>query len=409
MSKWEVQICKLDQLGTVSRGRSRHRPRNDQSLYGGEYPFIQTGDVKSANFYINKYSQTYNEKGLAQSKLWKKGTLCITIAANIAETAILAIDACFPDSIVGFTPFKDKSDVRYVKYCFDTYKKEMQAMSLGATQDNFSVEKMLKVKFVVPQLPTQQKIADILSTYDDLIENNNRRIELLEKAAENLYKEWFVRFRFPDYKKTKFENGLPKGWTVEKLGNVVDVTSSKRVYLSDYVEVGVPFYRSKEIIQLSNGQALSEILYISQGKYLEFKNRFGVPQKNDILLTSVGTIGIPMLVRDDNPFYFKDGNLTWIKSSLNVELAVYLYSWIKSDFGKQQLLSSSIGTSQSALTIENLKKIKVVLPGKEIIEKFNCLVNDIIYEVNNLQTQNRNLIKQRDLLLPRLMNGKLEI
>ena len=93
---------RLDQLGQVSRGRSRHRPRDAAHLYGGPFPFIQTGDVKHAGLYINEYQQTYSEAGLAQSKLWPAGTLCITIAANIADTAILGIDACFPDSVIGF-------------------------------------------------------------------------------------------------------------------------------------------------------------------------------------------------------------------------------------------------------------------------------------------------------------------
>ena len=90
----------LDQLGTVSRGRSRHRPRDAAFLYGGPYPFVQTGDVKHAGLYLRDYDQTYSEAGLAQSKLWPAGTLCITIAANIAETSILGIEACFPDSII---------------------------------------------------------------------------------------------------------------------------------------------------------------------------------------------------------------------------------------------------------------------------------------------------------------------
>ena len=114
---WEWKT--LDQLGSVSRGRSKHRPRDDESLYGGIYPFIQTADVKRSNFYITEYSQTYNERGLAQSKLWRAGTLCFTIAANIADSAILGIDACFPDSIMGFIPYEGVSDVRFVKYCFD--------------------------------------------------------------------------------------------------------------------------------------------------------------------------------------------------------------------------------------------------------------------------------------------------
>ena len=95
---------RLDDLGFVGRGRSRHRPRDDESLYGGVYPFFQTGDIKAATLYLTEYSQTYNEKGLAQSRLWQPGTVCITIAANIAETAILGIPGCFPDSVVGFVP-----------------------------------------------------------------------------------------------------------------------------------------------------------------------------------------------------------------------------------------------------------------------------------------------------------------
>jgi len=132
----EFALLNIDSLGKLDRGRSRHRPRDEQSLYGGPYPFVQTGDIKHAPFYINNYSQTYSEKGLQQSRLWDKGTLCITIAANISDTAILNFDACFPDSIVGFIPYKGKSDVRFVKYCFDTYKTTFEAISKGTTQDN---------------------------------------------------------------------------------------------------------------------------------------------------------------------------------------------------------------------------------------------------------------------------------
>ena len=114
MKPWPT--CKLDELGFVGRGKSKHRPRNEPSLYGGPYPFFQTGDIKAADLYLRDYGQTYSEAGLAQSKLWQPGTLCITIAANIAETAILGIEGCFPDSVVGFVPDEQKSDVRFVKY-----------------------------------------------------------------------------------------------------------------------------------------------------------------------------------------------------------------------------------------------------------------------------------------------------
>ena len=148
MSEWNV--CCIDDLGTVNRGKSKRRPRNDSILFGGLYPFIQTADVKKANLYITEYNETYSDIGLAQSKLWDKGTLCITIAANIAESAILGIDACFPDSVVGFIPHKGKSDLKFVKYLLDEFKVYMQQISKGTTQDNLSLEKLRRVKFNVP-------------------------------------------------------------------------------------------------------------------------------------------------------------------------------------------------------------------------------------------------------------------
>ncbi len=217
---WELKS--LDELGYVSRGRSRHRPRDAAHLYDGPYPFVQTGDVKHANLYINDFNQTYTEAGLEQSRLWKSGTLCITIAANIADTAILGIDACFPDSIIGFIPDPGEADARFVKYLFDALlQNRFKTFTQGAAQDNLSQSKLLSLKFPVPRIKKQQRIADILSSYDDLIENNRRRIALLEQAARLLYKEWFVHLRFPGHEHVKIKDGLPVGWEKACLGDVL--------------------------------------------------------------------------------------------------------------------------------------------------------------------------------------------
>ncbi len=222
---------RLDQLGFVGRGRSRSRPRNDPALYGGPYPLFETGDIKSTDLYLSKSKKTYNEKGLAQSKLWNPGTLCITIAANIAETAILKIKACFPDSVVGFVADPETTDVRYVKYYIDFIKLQMQNISRGTTQDNLSVEKLLSFEFFAPPLNTQRKIAAVLSAYDDLIENNTRRIEILEEMAGAIYREWFVEFRFPGHEGVKMvesELGLiPQGWEVNNFGEVSQLHRGK--------------------------------------------------------------------------------------------------------------------------------------------------------------------------------------
>lgn len=169
---WEYR--ELNQHGFIGRGKSRHRPRNAELLYGGPYPFFQTGDIKAARVFLHNHSQTYSEAGLAQSKLWDAGTLCITIAANIAETAILAKEACFPDSVVGFIADPAKSDAFYVKMYLDTVKSQMQNVSRGTTQDNLSLEKLLGFHVLTPPLSVMEafkvKVKPMLASLDTLLQ-----------------------------------------------------------------------------------------------------------------------------------------------------------------------------------------------------------------------------------------------
>lgn len=155
------------------RGRSRHRPRNDKKLYGGKYPFIQTGDIRNSDHFITEYSQTYNEIGLAQSKLWPKGTLCITIAANIAETGVLTFDACFPDSVIGCVFDQNKTNIDYVEYLLQSFKSILQAEGKGSAQDNINLGTFEKHYFPFPDKPTQDEIVCKLNS----IRNNIAKLE----------------------------------------------------------------------------------------------------------------------------------------------------------------------------------------------------------------------------------------
>ena len=169
------------------------------------------------------------------------------------------------------------------------------------------------------------------------------------------------------------------------LGDVVDIRSSKRVYFKDYVEKGIPFYRSKEIILRSKGMNIDNPLYISQEKFDELKNKYGVPKENDILLTSVGTIGIPYLVKKSDEFYFKDGNLTWF-SNFSKDIAPrYLLYWFQSEIGKKAIDNIVIGSTQKALTMVQLKKINIELPSIDIQKKIINIINslDSKIELNN--------------------------
>lgn len=151
-------------------------------------------------------------------------------------------------------------------------------------------------------------------------------------------------------------------WKIYKLGNLVEITSSKRIMRSEYLSEGIPFFRSKEIIELNHGNSISTELFISSNRYEEIKRKFGVPQNGDMLLTSVGTLGIPYLVQEKDKFYFKDGNLTWFRN-FNEKLSnKFLFYWINSPIGKARINKVSIGSTQKALTISSLKSLDIELP-----------------------------------------------
>lgn len=152
----------LSQIGWLDRGRSKHRPRNAPHLFGGPYPFVQTGDIRNADTFISHASSSYSEAGLAQSRLWPTNTLCITIAANIGKTAILQIDACFPDSVVGFLPVSDDTSVRYVEYYMRTCQQELEEAAPATAQKNINLEILGRVCIPLPPLKEQLKIVSAL-------------------------------------------------------------------------------------------------------------------------------------------------------------------------------------------------------------------------------------------------------
>ena len=152
------QLKPLGKVGKLARGRSRHRPRDEPSLYGGPYPFIQTGDVSNSEGVITHYLQTYSKAGLAQSRMWPTGTLCITIAANIAKTAMLTFDACFPDSVVGFIPSGEVL-VEYVRDWFVTMEEQLEDAAPQSAQKNINLAILNALVIPVPPLPLQRQFA----------------------------------------------------------------------------------------------------------------------------------------------------------------------------------------------------------------------------------------------------------
>lgn len=192
-------------------------------------------------------------------------------------------------------------------------------------------------------------------------------------------------------------------WKEYKLGDITEITSSKRIFYSEYVDSGVPFYRSKEIIDLFNRREIQTELYISEKRFEEIRQKFGVPLSDDILLTSVGSLGIPYKVKQGDKFYFKDGNLTWFRNiDKKIILPEFLYTWLCSNVGKQKLDEVTIGSTQAALTISGLKTIDILLPDLKIQYSIATILSSLDDKIDLLHRQNATLEKMAETLFRHL-------
>lgn len=381
MSEWKK--VSLSEMGIVSRGKSKHRPRNDTRLYGGRYPFIQTGDIGAAGLYVTDYSQTYNEEGLAQSKLWEKNTLCITIAANIADTALLAFPACFPDSIMGFVPHKDVANVKYVKYCFDILKKDCQQISQGTAQDNLSWKKLSTIKFPCPPLEVQNRIANILSRYDSLIENYQKQIKLLEEAAQRLYKEWFIDLHFPGHENTKIVDGVPEGWEKKKVGEISEFKRGKTITKKDIVEGHVPVVAG----------GLEPAYYC---------NKHNTASRVITISGSGANAGFTRLYYEKvwaSDCSFADTNTTkWLH---------FVYCFLQSS--KSAIDNMQKGAAQPHVYAKDINALDIMVPEAGLLSRFEDFASTYFNKVQSLQSQLHLLTEARDRLLPKLMSGEINI
>ena len=258
-------------------------------------------------------------------------------------------------------------------------------------------------RFEVPYVDyeNQKRIASVLYVYDSLIENNNKRIKVLEQMAENLYKEWFVRFRFPGHENTEYENGIPKGWKICRFSSIANILSggTPKTEHEEYYGGQIPFYTPKDSSE--NFFVFDTITKLTEDG-LRHCNSQLYPQ-NTIMITARGTVGnlnllaVPMAMNQS----------CYALNSDTISSQYFLFFLIKREIQKIKKMAS--GGVFDTIIVNTFDHIKVLLPTDELINKFDLIVSSIMKEVYSLSKQNINLIKQRDILLPRLMSGKLEV
>ncbi|HEL2599910.1 TPA: restriction endonuclease subunit S [Streptococcus suis] len=417
MSEVRWQIKSLSELGRFSRGKSKHRPRNDKKLFtNGTYPLIQTGDIKNSNLYVTKNSDYYNEFGLSQSKLWKQGTLCITIAANIAETAILSYPMCFPDSVVGFNAHKNESSELFVYYVFELIKKEIQKTSSGSIQDNINIDYLTKLKLKVPNKDYQDRIVNLLSTIDKKILINNQINEELEAMAKTLYDYWFVQFDFPDengkpYKSSggkmvyndQLKREIPEGWGVKQLGEICEFRNGINYEKS---ETGDTLSKIVNVRNISNSSTFVTTHDLDSITLDRRRIESYLVTNRTILITRSGIPGATRIVSDIPVNTIYSGFIIGATVA-NLNLFYYVFYHLKNI---EMLMSNqSAGTIMKNISQTTLSEIRIVIPNKEIQKVFSNEVRSLLDVIENNLKQNQELTQLRDWLLPMLMNGQVKV
>ena len=267
------------------------------------------------------------------------------------------------------------------------------------------------MKSDIPEFPVQEKIANILSHYDDLLEANNRRIELLEQAAQELYREWFVRFRFPGYENAKFEDGIPEGWSYVRFGKAIDIIDGDRGVNYPKQE---EFYPEGDCLFLNAGNVTTKGFDFSSCAYITKEKdailRKGKVQHGDVVLTTRGTVGNVAFYNETMTFSeMRINSGMVILRNLGVVSPEYIYTALRHEYLQKLMTLYASGSAQPQLPIKDMKRMKIIKVNAKTMERFTEMSADIYSQISLLIMKNQTLAKQRDMLLPRLMSDKLEV
>lgn len=366
---------------SISDGDHLPPPKAEKGI-----PFVTIANIKNNQFDFTNtmfVPELYYEK-LDNKRKAKIGDILYSVVGSFGIPVLIKNNEkiVFQRHIAILRPEKIDSHFLFYTMLSKAFYAKANAVAIGAAQRTVSLTALRNIEIYLPPLETQKKIAHILSRYDEAIENNNKRIKLLEQMAQNLYKEWFVRFRFPGYENCEFENGIPVGWNVEKLGNVANISTGK-CNREDAEDDGIyPLFDRSQEIKLSNDWIKDCEAIIVPGEGTSFIPRY-----------FVGKFNLHQRCYCVEPKTDKTGKFLFYTLMLN----------------RKYFLSVATGATVPSLRYNNFAKMKFVMPELGVCQKFDDYITKYFLQIDNLKIANKNLAKQRDLLLPRLMSGKIEV
>jgi len=389
MSEWKE--VKLGDVADLIMGQS------PKSIYynnhGEGMKFLQ------GNRTFGKKYPTFDTYTTKITKEVEKNDILFTVRAPVGDINIANDSICIGRGLAGIRA-KENQDFLYYSLIYNTERIRMAEN--GTTYGSINKTDLENFKIKLPNLETQTKIADVLSTYDKLIENNNRRIEILEQTAEELYKEWFVRMRFPGYEKTKFDKGIPEGWEVRRVKDLGEVITGKTPPTNDEENYG------GEVMFVKTPDMNGNLFTIETESYLSNKGNDSQPKKlipeGSIMVSCIGTGGVVSI--NGYPAHTNQQiNSIILNKSLEREWA---YFTLRSMKGTIELFGAT-GATMTNLSKGKFEDLKILYPINDLVLRYHTLTKGIFSKIKNLNIQNQNLKKQRDLLLPRLMNGTITV
>ena len=400
----------MEKLGKYCKIISGYAFKSNDLSEGTEIPVIKIGNISNGNDVIIDSSTQYVSSdflSIDEKYHIKKGDVLISLTgSHINQPNSMVGRSCrnFSDTEfllnqrAGKVIPNENADKNYLYYLLNTesFKYSICNRAYGAAnQANVSPSDIENIKWNFPPLPTQKKIASILSAYDNLIQNYKKQIEALQTAASELYKEWFVRFRFPGYQPTKFENGIPKGWKVEKIFDIANIIYGYPFNSDEFCSDSSlkPVVRIRDILDNHTDTYTSE--YCDEKYWIN---------PNEMLIGMDGIFHMTLWTGERALQNQRTVRVTSkIKNLSNYYLYFSLYPQIKA---LEQMI---VGTIVAHLGDKHLKKITILVPAEKLLKMSYERLEPMMNRIYSLQQQITNLTQQRDLLLPRLMSGKLEV
>ena len=402
---------KFGQLFDIIDGdRGINYPKDSDFYEEGYCLFLNAGNVTKNgwSFENNVFITEEKDKQLRNGRV-NRGNTVLTTRGTVGNAAYyndrITYDHLRINSGMVILSAKDNGiiDNEFIYYLVISpiARKTIELFCSGSAQPQLPIKDFVKIKYDLPSIEKQRKTVSILSTYDRLIEINNKRIKVLEQMAENLYKEWFVRFRFPGYETAEFENGLPKGWKTCRFSSIANILSggTPSTEHDEYYNGEIPFYTPKD--STDNYYTFDTLIHLTEDG-LQHCNSPLYP-KNTIMITARGTVGnlnllaVPMAMNQS----------CYALNSDVIHSQYFLFFLAKNEILKLKKVAS--GGVFDTIIVKTFDHIKVVIPENDLISLFDRILSPIMDECYKLLDKNRNLTAQRNLLLPRLMSGKLEV